>query len=41
LGAMDIGDEHLVHLLQRPQEGGLLAIPGIDAALPCTLQLVR
>ena len=31
LGAMDIGDEHLVHLVQRPQEGGFLAVPGIDA----------
>ena len=28
---MDVGDEHLVHVVQRPQEGGFLAIPGIHA----------
>jgi hypothetical protein len=31
LGAMDIGDKHLLHVVQRPQKGWLLAVPGIDA----------
>jgi hypothetical protein len=28
---MDISDEHLPRILQRPQEGRFLAIAGIDA----------
>ncbi len=34
LGAMDIGDEHLLHVLQCPQEGRFLAVTGINAD-PC------